>query len=289
MVRSQTRILPLAVVTPRFANFVTGLLGGVTLGRWKPPKAGATCGRGAGVGPTGPGWLQRGPCAAPSDAPSSGPCPCGGSCSSGNCSHPGPGSGYSPPPPASRARRESLTQVCSEYFPPVRKTALRPASFPAFPPLDLNEDSPVSLSPGTLLGGQELCVGQVLFLDWRSVNTRGRGLHCESQDLWTWVRVGHTQFWQSLDFGRTVDGLMGKGGGWGDNIFRRQDTPVLLEVWGDGLSLGCLQGFMVIVYIWSCCLGLVGTSWSIFHGETSPLCILFYIISALVFIALSVL
>lgn len=83
----------------------------------------------------------------------------------------------------------------------------------------------------------------------------------------------------------------GEGGGreWGDNIFRRQDTPVLLEVWGDGLSLGCLQGFMVIVYIWSCYLGLVGTSWSIFRGETSPLCILFYIISALVFIALSVL
>lgn len=140
---------------PKVCQLRDRTLGGVTLGRWQPPKAGATCGRGARVGPRDPGWLQWGPCAAPSDAPSSGHCPCGGSCSSGNCSHPGPGSGYSPPPPASRARRENLPQVCSEYFPPVRKTALRPASFPAFPPLNRNQDSPVSLSPGTLLGGED--------------------------------------------------------------------------------------------------------------------------------------
>lgn len=93
VVRTQTRTPPPAAVTPRFANFRDRTLGGVTLGRWKLSKAGATCGRGARVGPRDPGWLQWGPCAAPSDAPSSGHCPCGGSCSSGNCWHPGPGSG----------------------------------------------------------------------------------------------------------------------------------------------------------------------------------------------------
>lgn len=36
--------------------------------------------------------------------PPCGHCPGGSSCGSGNCSHPSPGSGYSPPPPASRAR-----------------------------------------------------------------------------------------------------------------------------------------------------------------------------------------
>lgn len=85
-------------------------------------------------------------------------------------------------------------------------------------------------------------MGQVLFLGWHSVKTRGRGLHCESQDLWTWVRVGHTQFWQSLDLGTTVYGFLcvcvwwwGAGEGEvGRHVFLLQDTPVLREVWEMG-------------------------------------------------------
>lgn len=33
---------------------------------------------------------------------------------------------------------------------------------------------------------RRLCAGQVFFPGWHPVKTRGRGLLCESQDLWTW-------------------------------------------------------------------------------------------------------
>lgn len=49
--------------------------------------------------------------------PPCGHCPGGSSCCSGNCLHPSPGSGYSPPPPASRARPGKPCLSLREYFP----------------------------------------------------------------------------------------------------------------------------------------------------------------------------
>lgn len=117
--------------------------------------------------------------------PSSSLCPGGSSCSSGNCSHPAPGSGYSPPPSASRARRRkpdsSLQRVLSRCAKPgVRKrTQTRLRSRASKPEPRLRS---IALF-GTLLGTELRLLEQILFIRWRCVKTRGKVLGCESQDL----------------------------------------------------------------------------------------------------------
>lgn len=46
----------------------------------------------------------------------------------------------------------------------------------------------------------------------------------------------------------------------------------------------CLKGLLLVFGFGLVTWGWVGTSWSIFHEETPPLRILFYIISALYFL-----
>lgn len=121
---------------------------------------------------------------------------------------------------------------------------------------------------------------EILFLGRRWVKTGQKGLCCKSQDLGTWVRVGQTHFWHLLDLGPTLAGLLRVG----DIFSFSLETRVPCEPGRDGLSLGCLlclKGSLLLFTFGPVLGGYIGTSWSIFPGETPPLRILLCIISAL--------
>lgn len=104
--------------------------------------------------------------------------PGGSSCSSGNCSHPAPGSGYSPPPSASRARRRnpdsSLQRVLSRCakLGVWKLTETRLLSRPSKPEPRLRS---IALL-GTLLRTELRLLEQIPFLRWRCVKTRGESV-----------------------------------------------------------------------------------------------------------------
>lgn len=104
----------------------------------------------------------------------------------------------------------------------------------------------------------------------------------KSQDPRTWVRVEQTQFWQPGDLGRTLPGLLWVGGIF-FFFFLRQETRGQCEVGRDGLRLGCLRCLngLLLLFIFGLVLwSRIGTSRSIFPGETPLLRILFCIASS---------
>lgn len=110
----------------------------------------------------------------------------------------------SPPLPGGKTVFKSAART----FPGARTwgsgKARRPASYPASPRPDLNEDSQVLASSATLPGGRLRRGGQTVLVGGRGGGQTGdKVLRCESQDLATWVRVGQTRFWRPVDPGWT--------------------------------------------------------------------------------------
>lgn len=217
--------------------------------------------------------------------PPFGHCPGGSSCSSGNCSHPSPSSGYSAPPPASRARPGkrclSLQRV---LFPCAKLGVWKRAETGLLSRACTLE--PERRPPGIAFLGRYLeanCAVGTNFASWLAgvgLKTEQKVLCYKSQDPRTWVRVEQTQFWQPGDLGRTLPGLLWVGG-----IFfcLRRRTRGQREVGRDGLRLSCLRCLngLLLLFIFGFVLwSRIETSRSIFPGETPLLRILFCIASS---------